>query len=314
MEQSDGLSMTPDAPAAIYLVGAAVIDVLVRPAGEEIFRTGSCPVEQIHMSPGGDAMNEAAVLAALGRRVELCTVIGTDTAGEVIEARCRRLGIRLDPRCKREEMCTGINVVLVQENGERSFFTNPKSSLRRLTLNDIPVPYPGGYGILCFASIFVFPEIGPAELEILFRQAKRQGMLVCADMTKRKKGEFLADLAPALSYVDYLFPNEEEACLLTGAGNANGAAELLYEAGVRNVIIKCGARGCLIRNRTLCEMVPAVRQEVCVDTTGAGDSFAAGFLYALSEGRGLRECAEYANRCGARAVACMGAADWAVHG
>ena len=243
MWQNGTISYTPDRPAAIYLIGAAVIDVLVRPASEEIFRSGSCPAEQIHMSPGGDAMNEAAVLASLGRKTELCTVIGADTAGEVIEARCKSLGIRLDPGCKREDLSTGINVVLVQENGERSFFTNPKSSLRRLTLNDIPAPFPEGYGILCFASIFVFPDIGPGELESLFRQAKRQGMLVCADMTKRKKKESLADLAPALSYIDYLFPNEEEACLLTGAKDAKEAAGLLWEAGVGDVVIKCGERG-----------------------------------------------------------------------
>ena len=57
-------------------------------------------------------------------------------------------------------------------------------------------------------------------------------------------------------------------------------------------------------------MVPAKAGVKCVDTTGAGDSFAAGFLYALSEGRTLRECAEYANECGARAVGVMGATEW----
>ena len=52
------------------------------------------------------------------------------------------------------------------------------------------------------------------------------------------------------------------------------------------------------------------RRVRCVDTTGAGDSFAAGFVYALSEGKSLRECAEYANQCGAKAVGSVGAVEW----
>ena len=121
-------------------------------------------------------------------------------------------------------------------------------------------------------SIFVFPRIGAEELEIIFRQAKKQGKIVCADMTKRKKNETVKDIAAALQYVDYLLPNAEEAMLS--------------------------------------EWVPAVSGVRCVDTTGAGDSFAAGFVYALSEGKSLRECVEYANQCGAKAVGSVGAVEW----
>ena len=56
--------------------------------------------------------------------------------------------------------------------------------------------------------------------------------------------------------------------------------------------------------------VPAVENVVCMDTTGAGDSFTAGFLYMLSEERGLRDCAIFANRCGAKAVESVGATKW----
>ena len=148
------------------------------------------------------------------------------------------------------------------------------------------------------------------ELEQIFRQAKSQGKIVCADMTKRKKNETVEEMAPALRYVDYLFPNEEEAMLLTGRDTAEEAAESLWETGVKHVVIKCGRKGCYIRSKALSAWFPAVSGVECVDTTGAGDSFAAGFVYGLSEGKSLKECAEFANACGAEAVQSVGAAEW----
>ena len=77
---------------------------------------------------------------------------------------------------------------------------------------------------------------------------------------------------------------------------------------------RCGARGCLVKTEKESYVVPAVRDVSCIDTTGAGDSFAAGFIYALSEGEELYRCAEYANRCGAAAVQSVGATQWLERG
>lgn len=294
----------------IVVIGAAIIDVLARPADEGVFHIGSSPMEDICMSTGGDAFNEAVILARMGKKVCLETVLGDDHAGRMIQQRCIEEGIAIDSRQIRKEMSTGINVVLIKEDGERSFLTNANGSLRKLKLEDIRMPFPEGAKILSFASIFVFPEIDCRCLAQIFAQAKSQGMTVCADMTKRKHGETVEDIKEALEYVDYILPNEEEACLVTGKNTAEEAAERLLEAGVKNVIIKCGARGCLVRNKKERYRVMAKPGVRCIDTTGAGDSFAAGFIYALSEGRTLRECAEYANGCGAMAVQVLGATDW----
>ena len=129
-------------------------------------------------------------------------------------------------------------------------------------------------------------------------------------MTKCKYKVTAEDLAPALAYVDYLFANAAEASLITGAENPEESAALLVSAGAANVVVKCGGDGCIVRSTDACFAVPAEPGVRCIDTTGAGDSFAAGFLSALSEGRALKECAEYANRCGALAVASVGATEW----
>ena len=63
--------------AEIIIIGAAIIDILVRPADEEVFRTGSYPAEDIRMSTGADALNESTILSRMGKRVLLETVIGS---------------------------------------------------------------------------------------------------------------------------------------------------------------------------------------------------------------------------------------------
>lgn len=294
----------------ITVIGAAIIDVLACPVEPDVFTKGSLPVQAMRMGIGGDAANEALVLAGLGKKVWLQTVLGNDLAGRIVLEELRRAGVEVSDSCVREDVATGINTVLVQKNGERSFLTNPSGSLRRLGLEHIRMPFPEESGILCLASIFVSPLLGAKELEGIFAAGKKQGMIVCADMTKCKNQETAADLEAALRYVDYLFPNEAEAKLLTRKDSVEEAAKELKRAGVSTVVIKCGKKGCYVLNETAAFWEPACKDVVCVDTTGAGDSFVGGFLAALSEGKDLAECARFANQCGAKAVAVTGAASW----
>ena len=292
----------------VCAVGAAIVDILVSGADERVFRTGSMPADNILMSHGGDALNEAIVLKHLGVPVHLEALVGDDAAGQSVLQRMERAGLDTSGIHIKQDMSTSVNVVLVSPDGERSFLTNPRGSQRRLRSEDIHIP--ADTDILSFASIFVFPEMGPAEMAELFREAKERGITVCADMTKRKKGETVAELACALRHVDYLFPNAEEAMLLTGAESVESAADALFAAGVGTVIIKCGKDGCHVRTASGTFRVPAERNVNCVDTTGAGDSFAGGFISGLAAGKGLEECLEIANRCGARAVEKFGATAW----
>lgn len=296
----------------VEIIGAAIVDVLVSPAEENVFQTGSYAAEKILMTHGGDALNEATVLQQLGVPVHLETVIGNDTAGETICRHMENAGLEESGLHIKEGMNTSVNVVLVKKNGERCFLTNPHGSQRKLELKDITMPFPQEIGILCFASIFVFPELKTDEMKIIFSQAKSQGITVCADMTKCKNQETVNDIAPALAFVDYLFPNEEEAFMITGKMNVEEAAETLLEAGVGTIVIKCGARGCYVKNKKQAFWVHAVKNVKCIDTTGAGDSFVGGFLYGLANDFPLEKCAEFANECGAKATEKIGAITWVV--
>lgn len=293
----------------VEIIGAAIVDILVSPVEEKVFQTGSYPAEQIVMTYGGDALNEATVLQSLGVPVHLETVIGNDKAGESVWRRMEEVGLEKSGLHMKDDMDTSINVVLVKKDG-RCFLTNPHGSQRKLLLEDITMPFSDEIDILCFASIFVFPLMKTEEMKTVFKQAKSQGIILCADMTKCKNQETVDDIAPALQYVDYLFSNDQEAMLLTRKKTVEEAARDLFDTGIKTVVIKCGARGCFIKNSEKEFWVSAVADVNCVDTTGAGDSFVAGFLYGLANDFSLEKCAEYGNRCGAKAVQKIGATTW----
>ena len=294
----------------VRIMGAAIVDVLVNPVDERVFAIGSCPADRIVMSYGGDALNEATVLRCLGGNVQLHTILGDDEAGRAVMRRMEQVGLDTEDTRMSPDLRTSVNIVLVKPDGERCFLTDPGASQRQLRLGDIPDPFPADTDIICFASMFVFPQMKAGEMGEVFRRAKAQGITVCADMTKRKNGECTDDVAEALQYVDYLFPNDAEAMLLTGKSTPEEAAADLRRVGVGTVVVKCGARGCYVTNAEGSFWVPAEENVAVVDSTGAGDSFVGGFLYALSQDKPLLECARMACRCGAQAVQKIGATTW----
>ena len=87
----------------IVIIGAAIIDVLAYPVNAKVFEAGSYSTEDIHMSTGADALNEAIILAKKGWRVQLETVIGQDDAGKFIQTHCDDAGIIVRDACIKKE-------------------------------------------------------------------------------------------------------------------------------------------------------------------------------------------------------------------
>lgn len=94
---------------------------------------------------------------------------------------------------------------------------------------------------------------------------------------------------------------------MTGEKEEDKVADKLYSYGVKNVVMKIGKRGCYIRNKEGVMIVPACKGITAIDTIGAGDNFASGFIAALLQGKNLKECGEYANCTAAIAVQHPGA-------
>ena len=297
----------------ITIIGNAIVDVLAKSVNAEVFETGSQPVENIKLAFGGDALNEAVVLTRLGKKVDLISKVGRDEAGLRVLSFLKDSGVSVDKIIVENGLDTSINVVLIDEHGERYFLTNPAGSQRKLAEDDIFPYLDSANDIVSFASIFVSPSLDiPAMTRVFKRIKEKPDRILVADMTKAKKGERLEDLADLLPYVDYVLPNEDEIALLTGEKDPYINAGLLIESGVSCAVIKCGSKGCIIRTRDEMYHIPAYPVKKCVDTTGAGDTFAAGFLWALSEGLPLIDCGCFACAAASCTVECVGATDGVV--
>jgi sugar/nucleoside kinase (ribokinase family) len=118
-------------------------------------------------------------------------------------------------------------------------------------------------------------------------------------------------LWPCLPYLDYFLCNAHEARLLTGEADPIRAARVLRAHGSQTLIIKLGADGCLVdgtlaSGEQISRRIPAPEVQV-VDTTGAGDAFAAGLIASLLNGQDLLAACESANAAGAKIVTELGA-------
>ena len=173
----------------ITVIGAAIIDILASPVTEGVFSSGSIPMDTIKMSFGGDALNETLILSKLGKRVQLISKVGNDEAGKRILGMLREQNISVDRVVVQENLSTGINIVLIDEKGERHFLTDPNSSLRKLELQDIQSFLGDMAEIVSFASMFVSPLMTISRMKELFSSIKEQGKILAVDMTKAKNGE-----------------------------------------------------------------------------------------------------------------------------
>ena len=291
----------------ITVIGAAIVDILASPVSETVFSAGSVPMDTIQMSFGGDALNEAVILSAFGKKVQLISKVGDDEAGRRVLGFLQERDISAECVQVQEGLSTGINIVLIDTEGERHFLTNPNSSLRKLEQKDIQPFLADTAEIVSFASMFVSPLLTIPVMKELFSAIRKSGKLLTVDLTKAKNGETLEDIAQLLPYIDYIFPNEAEIALLTGEDDPYRNTERLLEMGVRAAVIKCGQKGCILGTEQGIYTIPAVPAERCVDTTGAGDTFVSGFLWALSEGWEPVECAKFACAAASCAVESVGA-------
>lgn len=291
----------------VIIIGAAIVDLPLRPVSKDIFDVVSYPVDGIKMTIGGDAINESTIITRLGHKVSLMSCIGVDVVGAFVLDHCKRTGIETKYIKQDPSIDTSINVGLVGQDGERTFITNRQGSLWKFKYEDLDMTALKGAKILSFASIFNNPLFDNKALVSVFSKAKEEGMIICADMVTPRLNEKLEDIKEALSYVDYFFPNFEEAREMTGETEEEKVADKLFESGVKNVIMKIGKRGCYIRNDKGSLIVPACKDVTAIDTIGAGDNFASGFITGILEGKDIKECAIYANCSAAVSVQYVGA-------
>jgi sugar/nucleoside kinase (ribokinase family) len=292
----------------VLVFGNVTLDVICYPV-EDVPRYESISFDDVTVSPGGCSSNTAIGLAALGVPTGIIGQTGSDDAAELLYRYWERFGLDTQFMQRDPEHSTAISIGLVDSEFQPRFVHTPGAN-RGVTADLIDVPKMAATGAKFFhvAGFFVlvnfFEGVGQ-KLATL----RSQGITTCLDVVfnvRMDDPKLRAALWESMPYLDYFMSNDHEALRLTGETDPVLAAKVLREQGARCVIIKLGAKGCYALSDDFTGIIPAIKVEV-VDTTGAGDAFAAGFIAALRKGADIRAAGEAGNRAGARIVQKLGA-------
>ena len=288
----------------VLCIGDVMLDVIARiNVSPQKINFGSDTASRISTSSGGAAGNVAAWLTRTDARSTIVSHVGDDPAGAAIVAEFDALGVNHGDLVIPGET-SGVVVVLVDSSGERTMFPD-KGANSRLTVTDLPdlgtfqAVYISGYALLNPLArdgvLAMIEKIKAEGLPIYFDPASVGAMKDVADK----------ELHNWFSMMDVLFLNEEESIYLTGSVDIERALNYLLDFS-QVVVIKRGSAGAIAKARGFDSIsLPAFAATV-VDTTGAGDSFAAGFIASYSKNHDLTAALQAGGELAAGCVAIVG--------
>lgn len=287
----------------LLVIGDVVTDVVAR--HREPIARGTDTAATIRILPGGAGANVACWAARWGcGDVRMVGRTGADDAAWH-EERLRIAGVR--PRLVPDpEVPTATVIALVDATAERTFLTDSGAVLR-LCPADWSPSLLDGVGHLHLSGYLLFADTSRQLALLAMESARSRAIPVSVDPAS---AGFITELGvervlAAVGGVDVLFPNADEARLLTGLPDPADAAAALSRH-VPLAVVTLGAEGALVaESGRVTARVPAVPAEAA-DTTGAGDAFTGAFLAARISGADAREAAAQGCRAGAEAVTVIG--------
>ena len=237
------------------------------------------------LSLGGSAANTIRAMARLGTPTGFIGKVGSDTTGDFFEQALVNLGVR--PHILRGEEHSGRCVALVSGDGERTMVTYLGAALE-MTAPEITPELFSGFDCLYLEGYLVQNHELISKAAVT---AQKCGLKVAIDLASFNVVEENAGFLQGLvgDYVDILFANEEEARAFTGEEEPLNALQAISEM-CELAVVKTGMKGALIKNGSEVVHVGIMKAASRIDTTGAGDFYAAGFLYGLCSGLSLRQC------------------------
>jgi len=259
---------------------------------------------------GGSAANSMAGIAAMGGKAAFIGQVADDQLGEIFRHDMRALGVRFDtpPLNGGSEHPTGRCLILVTPDAQRTMNTCPGAShqLRPEALDESLI---ASAAILYLEGYLWGPELPRQAMHRaieIARAANREIAFTASEsvcLAGRREG-FMGMIEAG--GIDLLFANEHEALQLTGARELGDAMASLA-AKVPTLVITRGAGGALGLESGEIVEIPAAPVGQVIDTTGAGDLFAAGFLTARCRGHDLRQCLQTGAIAAAEIISHFGA-------
>jgi len=286
----------------VIVIGDVMTDVIVIPEGPMV--RGSDRRAQIRTRPGGSGANQAVWLGSMGTKVSFVARVGAKDKPH-LEAYFK--GFHVDPVLIADaEKPSGMLVTIIDPDGERSFLTDRGANLD-LSHSDMPVWLLDDTRLVVVSGYSLFAEHPRGAVQWMAGEAKRRGIPVVVDAASVGFVEEVGtqNFLRWTAGFSTLFANADEATALSGSTDLETQFGRLCPNYGR-VVIKLGPAGAALGNAAgLRVSLPAPKVEV-VDTTGAGDAFAAGFLSAELRGEPMETCLRRGIEAGAAAVTQIG--------
>jgi sugar/nucleoside kinase (ribokinase family) len=278
----------------VISLGQLCADIVLRPVNRLPAVGTADMLEQIELKCGGCALNTGLVLRKLGVATALAGKVGGDTFGKFLLEHIKDLGadthmIKTDARIN-----TTTAIVLISENGERSFLCCQGGN-ERFSLEDIEMGSLSMSKILHIGGIMKLKSLNTAGL---LKHAQYSGVTTSIDTDWDTTGQWLVRIKDCLEYTDIFFTSIEEGRLISSCKTRQEIGRFFLDRGVKTFVLKMGEQGSYIKSARDEFTVPAFDVAV-MDTTGAGDAFVAGFLAGYSKYWEPLKILKFANACGA---------------
>lgn len=301
-------------------VGSALIDILAREDDAFLQRTGalkggmtytdkafidetvSLATTPPQVVPGGSACNTVVGISRLGGRSRFVGKCGRGPMGQLFRGGLERQGV--ESLLFSSASYTGRVLSIITPDAQRSMLTYLGASAETRPEEVAPACFSDAAIVHIEGYLLFNRELITAVL----KSARQAGALISLDLASFNVVEEARDILPALieQYVDILLANEDEACAYTGTKDEGQALQILAE-NVDIAVLKVGARGSLVAHEGQVLSAGAKGDGRAVDTTGAGDLWASGFLYGLAKRMPLAQCMDIASACGYEVCQVMGA-------
>lgn len=280
--------------AKVAVIGELNLDLIVTGAGRMPHPGEELIVDHMLLTLGSSSAITACQLAVLGNEATFISKVGSDDFGDRALEFLRRKNVSADHIIIDDSLATGLTISTAI-GSERAQMT-VMGCIDDLRYDDIDLTRLRGYPHLHISSFFLQRKLRP-DIARIFAQAKEMGLTTSLDTGWAHEGESIHDTDSVWPHLDVFLPNEAEAMLLSEQDTVEKAVEVLADR-VPTVVVKLGPDGAMVKRGEELERRQSFEVEV-VDTTGAGDSFNAGFVHGHLAGWDLADCLDLGNACGA---------------
>lgn len=285
-----GRSRTP----RTVVIGELNVDLVVTGVNSIPEMGTEIVVDDCAITLGSASAIFAVGMAKLGHQVTFMSQVGSDSFGDFCVNALHDSGVPTKNVARTDKSRTGVTIALSNAR-DRALITYP-GAIESFSLRQIDMSLIQRHQHLHLTSYFLQRALRKSFPEIL-RRAKMEGLITSFDPNSDPADTWPQSIQGVLQFTDVLFLNEREALKLTRVKKVEQALRKLSQL-VPCTVIKLGPRGAIATFDNQIFQGPGF-QVTAVDTTGAGDSFDAGFMSAYLRGASILECLETGNACGA---------------